>query len=973
MTGIVRLIDGALEVGVLALLLFAPLPYGSVLPWAQVAIEGGVALLFALSIVRVAVSGEVEVRFTPLLWPAVAMAGLVSWQVLSPGGSVSPYATWESARLYGAYLGLLLVVSGLPMTRARVTRLAVGLVAWPVVLAGAGFARQVGVGASWLAVGPDATSRLTSTFVNPNHQALYFSLALFVALGLVLRPSTRRPRADRGGSSLEQSPGPLGSLPARVVLAGGALVLALALVLTLSRGGIVSTMAGLLAMLALALSGRAGGRAILPILVIVFGVTVYAGWVGLEAVADRFVAVVREPASDLRWRVWEATLRVVGDAPVAGVGLGAFQDGFSPYRPAEVPADRVVDYAHNDFLHLLAETGVAGLLIAVWALVALLTFTVRRWRGRRDPFVRGLVLGGAGAVVAGMVHSVVDFGLHMPANAVVLTVVAGLLPLVVTLHHDGTGEHVGLARWHGRLTPRARAVGVAVAALAATVAAVLLVPPGVAGWHLASAATTMRGAWQTMDTLTQGDLVRARADLREAVAWDPGNPVGWAELAEVSAQLAGRAWTHGLTAIGERLPDVSVNARFRAAEPLLAEAYDAYRTSLRLRPRVSEVHERFGWFLGGVEGIRLAVRRDAVPDPVDPRLGTVLGSDRSVVPEARAHFQEAVRWDPHNANRHRSLGLFALSVADKESGREVASAALGQALALRPELLAGILDELRARRVDDGFLLTAVPRKFGVILDLGRELEGRGKPRAAATAYEEAVRLAPTPAREVDARLEYARALVGRKQPSAALEQARHALVLAPRGAEVFALLATIHAQMNQGLEAETALATAVALAESGPATARNRFRGELAALLVQRGQWERAVTLWRQVLRERPNDAWAHLELGRLLEQRGEAAGALHEYRTASAVGGEDWSLHWTVARALRDGGYLREAMTSYEVARRLRPTDGDLGAELGDLYARIGLWDQAIAQYRQVLRREPDHAGARRGLATVKVGAGS
>ena len=109
------------------------------------------------------------------------------------------------------------------------------------------------------------------------------------------------------------------------------------------------------------------------------------------------------------------------------------------------------------------------------------------------------------------------------------------------------------------------------------------------------------------------------------------------------------------------------------------------------------------------------------------------------------------------------------------------------------------------------------------------------------------------------------------------------------------------------------------------------------------------------------------------MLEQRGEGAGALHEYRTASSVGGEDWGLHWAVARALRDGGYLREALTSYEVARRLLPTDGHLGAELGDLYTRIGLWDQAIEQYRQVLRREPDHLAARRGLASVKVGAGS
>ncbi len=968
MTKAVRLVDGALEGGVLALLLFAPLPYGSVLPWAQVVIEGGVALLLALSVIRAAVSGAAEVRLTPLMWPALAMAGLIGWQLVSPGGSVSPSATWESARLYGAYLGLLLVVTALPLTRARVARLAVGVVGWAVVLAGVGFARQFGVGAAWLIPHLDATPRLTSTFVNPNHQALYFSMGLFVALGLLLRPSARRPRPRDPGPGLRR--GPLEGLPARVLLAGALLVLALALALTLSRAGIVSAAAGLLAMLALAVSGRIRSRAVLPILAVVFGTTVYAGWVGLESVADRFAAVAREPASDLRWGIWQATLSVVADAPVAGVGLGAFPDGVSPYRPAEVPAEKIVDYAHNDFLQLLAETGILGLMIALWALVGLLTFTVRRWRARRDPLVRGLVLGGVGAVVAAMIHSVVDFGLHMPANAVALVIVAGLLPMVVTLHYDGVGERVGLARWSARLTRPARAASVAVAVLGAAVAAVLLVPAGVAGWHRASADGTLRNARQTVGIPTQGDLARVRADLRASLAWDPSSPMAWSDLAETSAQLAGRAWMHGLTPAGERIADASVVARLRVAQPLLAEAHEAYRASLRLRPRSSYVHERLGWFLRSMEGIRLAVRREAAQDLVDPRLATVLGSDRTLLPEALAHFREAVRWDPQNAYYHRSLGSFALGVADEVDSRELAGAALRQALALRPDLLGGVLDELLARRVDDGFLLAAMPREFAVVLDCARELEGRGKPRAAAAAFEDAVRLAATPAQEVHARLAYSQALLARKEPSAALAQARHALVLAPREPDVFALLARIHARANQGPEAEVALATAVTLAESGP---NNRLRGQLAALLVERGQWERAALLWRQVLRERPNDAWAHLELGRLLEQRGEAAGALHEYRTASAVGGEDWGLHWAVARALRDGGHLREALASYEVARRLRPAHGDLGAELGDLYARIGLRDLAIGEYRQVLRREPDHAAARRGLAGVQGGAGS
>jgi tetratricopeptide (TPR) repeat protein len=751
------------------------------------------------------------------------------------------------------------------------------------------------------------------------------------------------------------------------------LVLALALALTLSRAGIVAAAAGLLAMLALALSSRARGRVVLPILVVVFGITVYAGWVGLGSVAERFAAVVREPASDLRWSMWQATLRLAADAPVAGVGLGAYADAVSPYRPAEVPGEKIIDYAHNDFLQLLAETGLVGLIIALWALVALLTFTVRRWRARRDPLVRGLVLGGIGAVVAAMVHSIVDFGLHLPANAVTLVVVAAVLPLVVTLHHDGVGERVGLASWSRRLTPRARTASVAAALLGVVVAGAVLLPAGVGGWYRVGAARALRDVRQAAGMPMRGELVRIQGDLRTALDWDPSSPMAWSDLAETSARLAGLAWSYGLAPTGERIADPSVAARLRVAQPLLAEAYDAYRASLRLRPRSSFAHERFGWLLNAMETVRLAVRREAAQGQVEPRLAALLGSDRSLLPEALAHLREAVRWDPRNAYYHRSLGMFALGAAREVEGRELAAAALREALTLRPDFLGEVVDELQARRVDATFLLAAMPRESTVALDLARTLEERGQPRAASAAFEEAVRLAATPVQEMDARLAYGRALLERKEPTAALEQARHALVLAPKEPQVFELLAKVHARTGQGVEAEAALTTAVALAESGPARERNRLRGELAALLVERAQPERAAMLWRQVLREQPNDGWAHLELGRLLEQRGDAAGALHEYRTASAVGGEDWGLHRAVARQFRDGGHLHEALASYEAARRLWPAHGGLGTELADLYARIGLRDLAIGEYRRVLRAEPDHAGARRGLAGAQHGAGS
>ena len=56
---------------------------------------------------------------------------------------------------------------------------------------------------------------------------------------------------------------------------------------------------------------------------------------------------------------------------------------------------------------------------------------------------------------------------------------------------------------------------------------------------------------------------------------------------------------------------------------------------------------------------------------------------------------------------------------------------------------------------------------------------------------------------------------------------------------------------------------------------------------------------------------------------------------------------------------------MAAYEAAVRLRPVEGRLRVELAELYGRIGRWDQALEQYREVLARQPDDEAASRGLA--------
>ena len=99
MRWLARPLDTLIELGLVGLLLLAPLPYGSVVSWARAAIEGTVALLLALWLLRQLVGDAVTLRWHPALWPGLVMVVVAVLQ-LRLGGSINPHATWESLRLY---------------------------------------------------------------------------------------------------------------------------------------------------------------------------------------------------------------------------------------------------------------------------------------------------------------------------------------------------------------------------------------------------------------------------------------------------------------------------------------------------------------------------------------------------------------------------------------------------------------------------------------------------------------------------------------------------------------------------------------------------------------------------------------------------------------------------------------------------------------------------------------------------------
>jgi O-antigen ligase len=119
----------------------------------------------------------------------------------------------------------------------------------------------------------------------------------------------------------------------------------------------------------------------------------------------------------MRPTVFQNTVEMIGSYPLFGTGLGTYMYAYAMYE-RESLGGRVVDHAHNDYLELLAESGVAAALSLILFGFGVLGYLFVSWMRRRDYLVRGVVLGCVAGAAAVLIHSFMDFNLHIPANAV---------------------------------------------------------------------------------------------------------------------------------------------------------------------------------------------------------------------------------------------------------------------------------------------------------------------------------------------------------------------------------------------------------------------------------------------------------------------------------------------------------------------------------------------------------------------------
>jgi O-antigen ligase len=112
----------------------------------------------------------------------------------------------------------------------------------------------------------------------------------------------------------------------------------------------------------------------------------------------------------MRHGTWQIFL----DHPVLGTGLGTLQQVYPPYET--LYDGKIVNHTHNDYLEALAGTGLVGGLCCAWFIGTLFISALGFLKSGDNSFANTLRLCGWTGCWGLLVHSLVDFNLHIPAN-----------------------------------------------------------------------------------------------------------------------------------------------------------------------------------------------------------------------------------------------------------------------------------------------------------------------------------------------------------------------------------------------------------------------------------------------------------------------------------------------------------------------------------------------------------------------------
>jgi O-antigen ligase len=359
--------------------------------------------LLGLWLARLWLSPKLRLLWPPICWAVIAFAAYAAGRYLTADIEYVARQEWLHILVY-AFL-FLAMVNNLHRQEAMQ---AMGLTLIFTAMAISFYAAYqflAGSNRVWHTVSP-FPHRGSGTYICPNHLAGFLEMLLPLGMAYALvgrfKPLTK------------------------VFLGYASLAILSGIAVSVSRGGWASTLVALLLFFGVLLTHRTYRLPSLVLLVVLAGTGAY-----VVPKSEVFHTRIRQLVAggqfrdDARFALWQPALRAWQNNVWWGVGPAHYDFRFRQYRPLDIQAR--ADRAHNDFLNALVDWGVigAGLIATAWGL--LFMGVCKSWRyvrspprdlgGKQGSNKFALVLGGTLGLVAILCHSLVDFNMYVPANA----------------------------------------------------------------------------------------------------------------------------------------------------------------------------------------------------------------------------------------------------------------------------------------------------------------------------------------------------------------------------------------------------------------------------------------------------------------------------------------------------------------------------------------------------------------------------
>jgi O-antigen ligase len=431
------------DLGIVGLFWFAALAFGGNEFWTIGLITVIALLLFAARLLVDCWQGQIKVKANGLYIVLILFLALVAIQALvwrnelPPGNQQTPhtverYSTLSYLLIAASCASVVVAIQMGFRSRDAIKKLMIGVIGLGFFEAVYGLIQYLGnIDYIWTYSKKAYLGIATGTLINRNHYALLLNIAICVGVGYVYYRSQRLLRGRKLSiRNILTMPdfARLGWIIALLVLMG------LGVVFSMSRMGIVTMFCAVGLMIFCAnptRTGRPGLAFGVLLLVAILGLAIY---IGVDPVLVRYENISQERSSENdRIGLWIEAWQMVQKNIIFGTGLGTFQWTFPAYE--RVDPDIPAKYAHNDYLQALAEVGIVGLVLILCGLFLIGRAAVQNVRYSKDPLVSGIGLAAIGALTAVVLQEVTDFGMCIPAVALLFSVVVGLNLRVSLLRH----------------------------------------------------------------------------------------------------------------------------------------------------------------------------------------------------------------------------------------------------------------------------------------------------------------------------------------------------------------------------------------------------------------------------------------------------------------------------------------------------------------------------------------------------------